>query len=85
MKTLVCLGDSTTHGGTVKTASSTFNLHGRKVALLNDVVSCPEHGDNPIIECVVGYTESGRKWVAHLCRTRCGSQVIAGSNGVTVA
>ncbi|WP_233411336.1 T6SS effector phospholipase Tle3 domain-containing protein [Paraburkholderia kururiensis] len=32
----VCLGDPTTHGGVVKTASSTFNLDGRKVALWHD-------------------------------------------------
>ncbi|MGS0891685.1 PAAR domain-containing protein [Burkholderia stagnalis] len=48
MKNPIRLGDATTHGGIVKTASSTFDLDGRKVALLHDVVSCPEHGDNPI-------------------------------------
>ncbi|KVL28313.1 hypothetical protein WT21_16525 [Burkholderia territorii] len=85
MKTPVCLGDSTTHGGVVKTASSTFDLDGRKVALLHDVVSCPEHGDNPIIECGEGYSESGRKWVVHMCRTQCGSQVIARSTGMKIA
>ncbi|KVL28906.1 hypothetical protein WS98_26620 [Burkholderia territorii] len=85
MKTPVCLGDTTTHGGGVKTASSTFDLDGRKVALLHDVVSCPEHGDNPIVECGEGYSESGRKWVVHMCRTQCGSQVIARSTGTKIA
>ncbi|MDN7427668.1 hypothetical protein CFB89_19450 [Burkholderia sp. AU16741] len=85
MKNPVCLGDSTTHGGTVKTASSTFALDGRKVALLHDIVSCPEHGDNRIIETGVGYSESGRRWVVDRCRTECGSHVVAQSSGVSIA
>jgi uncharacterized Zn-binding protein involved in type VI secretion len=56
-------------GGIVKTASSTFSIDGRIVALLHDIVSCPEHGDNPIIECADGYSEGGRKWTVHLCHT----------------
>jgi uncharacterized Zn-binding protein involved in type VI secretion len=84
MKNPICLGDRTTHGGAVQTASSTFTLDGRKVALLHDIVSCPEHGDNPIIECADGYSEGGRKWVVHLCRTRCGSQVIASNVGMKI-
>nr|WP_175836577.1 PAAR domain-containing protein [Burkholderia anthina] len=81
----VCQDDATTHGGIVKTASSTFDLDGRKVALLHDVVSCPEHGDNAIIECAEGYSEGGRKWAVHMCRTQCGSQVIASSTGMKIA
>ncbi|QTO51829.1 PAAR domain-containing protein [Burkholderia latens] len=81
----VCLGDATTHGGVVKTASSTFDLDGRKVALLHDVVTCPEHGDNPIVECSEGYSEGDRKWVMHMCRTHCGSHVIANSTGMKIA
>ncbi|WEY41568.1 PAAR domain-containing protein [Paraburkholderia sp. SUR17] len=84
MKPPVCLGDPTTHGGVIKTASSTFNLDGRKVALWYDIVSCPQHGDNPIIECAEGYSEDGRKWAVHLCRTQCGSQVIARSTGMNI-
>jgi uncharacterized Zn-binding protein involved in type VI secretion len=85
MKNPVCQGDATTHGGVVKTASSTFALDGRKVALLHDIVSCPEHGDNRIVECGEGYSEGGRKWVVHRCRTACGSEVIASSAGMTIA
>ena len=84
MKTPVCLGDATTHGGVVKIASSTFSIDGRKIAMLNDIVSCPEHGDNPITECGEGYSEGGRKWVVHMCRTRCGSQVIASNSGMKI-
>ncbi|MFM0327060.1 PAAR domain-containing protein [Caballeronia glebae] len=85
MKNPVCLDDSTTHHGIVKTASSTFSLYGRKVALLDDLVSCPEHGDNRIVECGTGYSEGGRGWVVHHCRTQCGSLVIASAAGMSIA
>ncbi|SAL84242.1 PAAR repeat-containing protein [Caballeronia arvi] len=72
----VILGDPTTHGGVVKTASSTFELEdGRNVALIHDIVSCPLHGDNPIIESGAGYEEDGRNWVVHGCKSQCGSIV----------
>lgn len=50
-KKIVVLGDATSHGGKVVSVSSTFEIEGKNVALLNDSVSCPEHGSNPIVEC----------------------------------
>ncbi|RZT31312.1 PAAR domain-containing protein [Cupriavidus agavae] len=81
MKTPALLGDRTSHGGSVKTASSTFLIHGRRVALVGDVVSCPVHGDNPITEGGNGYSENARKLVVDGCRTACGSTIIAGAPG----
>ncbi|MEA3750151.1 PAAR domain-containing protein, partial [Enterobacter hormaechei] len=47
-------------------------------ALLNDTVSCPEHGMNKIIECdVSAYEENGRGIILHGCKTQCGASVIA--------
>ncbi len=83
MKNPVCLGDATSHGGKVITASSTFDLEGRPAALLYDLVSCPEHGDNPIIEAGDDLFDGGRPGVVDRCRTQCGSYVIAGSSGVS--
>jgi len=82
MKNPVREGDKTTHGGLVKSASSTFRLEGKRVALHLDVVTCPEHGDNPIVEHGEGYGEGGRKWVVDGCRTQCGSLVIASESGM---
>lgn len=82
----VCLGDPTSHGGIVKTASSTFELEGgRHVALFRDIVTCPQHGDNPIIDCAEGYEEDGRKWVVDGCRSQCGSVVRATVEGMDIA
>lgn len=52
MKGFVLLGDKTTHGGTVISASSTMTVNGKPVALIGDKVSCPVkgHGVNAIIE-----------------------------------
>ncbi len=51
-KGFVLLGDNTTHGGKVISASSTMIVDGKKVALVGDMVSCPVsgHGTNPIVE-----------------------------------
>jgi uncharacterized Zn-binding protein involved in type VI secretion len=74
----VVLGDSTSHGGKVTSASSTFDIQGKNAALLHDTVSCPIHGINRIIECdVASYEENGRGIVIHGCKTECGSVVIA--------
>ncbi|MGF6969833.1 putative Zn-binding protein involved in type VI secretion [Paraburkholderia sp. WC7.3g] len=77
-------GDRTSHGGVVKKATSTFTVDGKKVALIGDIVSCPEHGDNPITEHGEGYSEGGRKWAVDGCRTACGSAVKASSDGVNI-
>ncbi|WP_031935735.1 PAAR domain-containing protein, partial [Escherichia coli] len=47
MPGIVCLGDATTHGGKVITATSTLFINGIQVALVGDLVSCPKHGVNP--------------------------------------
>lgn len=85
MKHPACLGDATSHGGIVKTATSTLTIDNRKVALLHDIVSCPKHGDNRIVESGDGYSEGGRKWAVHRCRTECGSEVIARNAGMKIA
>ncbi|HHY3050999.1 TPA: PAAR domain-containing protein [Klebsiella michiganensis] len=76
-KKTVVLGDATSHGGKVVSVSSTFEIEGKNVALLNDSVSCPEHGSNPIVECDMSYEENGRGIVAHGCKSACGSVIFA--------
>jgi uncharacterized Zn-binding protein involved in type VI secretion len=86
MKKPVCLNDPTSHGGKVITASSSYSFEGgRKAALKDDLVSCPIHGNNPIIETGEGFTDEGRPLVVDGCRTQCGSIVIAQDPGVTIA
>ncbi len=77
MKNAVVLGDITSHGGAVISASSTFEIAGKKAALLHDSVSCPIHGPNSIIECDMGYEEQGKGIVVNGCKTACGAVVFA--------
>lgn len=81
-KKIVVLGDATSHGGKVVSVSSTFEIEGKNVALLNDSVSCPEHGSNPIVECDMSYEENGRGIVAHGCKSACGSVIFASLPGL---
>ena len=76
-KRVVVLNDATSHGGKVISASSMFEIEGKNVALLNDSVSCPEHGPNPIVECDMSYEENSRGIGVHGCKSACGSVVYA--------
>ena len=76
-KKVVVLNNATSHGGKVSSASSTFEIEGQCAALLNDTVTCPEHGTNPIVECDMSYEEDGRGVVVHGCKSACGSVVYA--------
>ncbi|MCW8276431.1 PAAR domain-containing protein [Pseudomonas sp. PCH199] len=75
----VLLGDKTTHGGEVISASSTTFVQGKPVALVGDEVSCPipGHGVNPIVEGCADWSENDRAMVINGCRSECGCQVIS--------
>ncbi|KEY58903.1 PAAR domain-containing protein [Serratia sp. DD3] len=77
MPGVVCLGDATTHGGEVKTASSTLYFNGRPAALVGDLVSCPQHGMNAIVEGDPTAFEQGRQVVVNHCLCACGCRVIS--------
>ncbi|CNH85462.1 PAAR domain-containing protein [Yersinia intermedia] len=79
MPGIVCLGDATTHGGKVITASSTMFINGVQVALVGDLVSCPikGHGNNPIIEGSPNEMEEGVSVVVNNCLCACGCRVIS--------
>ncbi len=80
-KGFVLLGDKTTHGGTVISASSTMIINGKKVALVGDQVSCPVtgHGTNQIVEGSPEWSSDGKAVVVDGCRCQCGCQVISGA------
>ncbi|WP_123407784.1 PAAR domain-containing protein [Pseudomonas frederiksbergensis] len=73
----VLLGDKTTHDGEVISASSTMIVNGRPVALVGDEVSCPIHGDNPIVEGCPNWSEGDQAMVVNGCRCECDCQVIS--------
>lgn len=79
MRGIVRLGDATTHGGNVIQASAQITVHGLPVALVGDLVSCPQkgHGNNPIIEGHDSMSFGGRAVAVDGCRCACGCFVIS--------
>jgi uncharacterized Zn-binding protein involved in type VI secretion len=75
-RSICCEGDATSHGGEVTKVSGSMNVYGRHNARLGDSVSCPEHGDNQITEAGI-MLDKGIPVVLRLCRTACGSTIIA--------
>ena len=78
---VIVLGDKTTHGGEVITASATFRYLGKAVARVGDQVSCPKCGTNKIVEGAETVFDQGNKVALHDCLTACGARLIANSNG----
>lgn len=84
MKNIIQLGDLTSHGGQVISSSSTLIINGKKATLLYDVVSCPLHGNNQIIESSSHYNENGKGIVFDGCKTQCGAIVYSSCNDMEI-
>lgn len=78
-KSFVLLGDKTTHGGEVISASSTMIVNDKTVALIGDKVSCPKegYGINDIIEGSPEWSSDSKAIVVDSCHCECGCQVVS--------
>jgi uncharacterized Zn-binding protein involved in type VI secretion len=76
---IVRLGDKTTHGGAVVTASPNHTVRGVGIARVGDMVSCPKpgHGDNAIVEGSPVFSIGGRKVALHGHHAACGCALIS--------
>lgn len=76
---VVRLGDKTTHGGAVISASPIHTVRGIGIARVGDMVTCPQpgHGSNPIIEGSPTFSIGGRKVALHGHKAACGCSLIA--------
>lgn len=85
-KGFVLLGDKTTHGGEVISASSTMIVNGKKVALIGDEINCPVegHGVNTIIEGSSEWISDGKQVVVDGCKCECGCHVISSAPDCSV-
>lgn len=79
MPKLIYVGDSTSHGGIVKTGTSRISLNGRSAARKNDKVTCPLCGDNEIAEGDERIMDGEFPLAFHGHRTRCGAMLISSS------
>ncbi|ODQ07454.1 MULTISPECIES: PAAR domain-containing protein [Enterobacterales] len=78
-KNIIVLGDKTSHGGTVITATSDIIINGKKAAKVGDKVNCPKkgHGINSIIEGSSNFICKDSFIAVEGCRTECGCYLIA--------
>ena len=76
------LGDSTSHGGKVISASTLFVLHGIAVAQEGDMTHCPKcKGDFPILPSPGSSTSHGKTLAFEGTQTACGASLIASFKG----
>ncbi|MBN3846981.1 MULTISPECIES: PAAR domain-containing protein [Burkholderiaceae] len=80
-------GDTTSHGGKVLACTSTNIVHGKPLALLGDMVSCPKCGGVfPIVTVKpLGMTFGGRPVASEGDKTACGASLIATQAVATAA
>jgi len=84
MRKLVYEGDRTSHGGVVLSGSDRIKVNGRRAAKVGILVSCSIHGDNEIIEGSGRLKDAGIPLSTDGDATRCGSVLIASTDGVKV-
>ncbi|AJG24464.1 PAAR domain-containing protein [Cupriavidus basilensis] len=84
MKVLAYEDDDTSHGGKILSGSDRIQVRGRRAARIGDIVSCPIHGDNKIVEGGASMTDAGVPLARDGDRTQCGSILIARWRGATV-
>ncbi|MDR5798291.1 PAAR domain-containing protein [Caballeronia sp. LZ008] len=84
MKGLVYEGDTASQNGNVLTGSARIELKGRRAARVRAIVSCPTHGDNPIVEGS-RRVKDGRVPISRYGdHTQCGAYLIESPSGACV-
>lgn len=78
MKGIIRLGDGTSHGGKVTSASGRMKVDGKEVALLGDACSCPipGHGSPTIVEGDPDFTLDGKPVAHEGHKISCGATLI---------
>lgn len=77
---IAVLGNRTTHGGKIITATAGLTIDGRNVARVGDKVMCPEHGEVFITDGGAATIE-GRRLARHGSMTSCGATIIVDDGG----
>lgn len=82
---IICVGDKTTHGGTVMEGFSSYSIDGRAAAGIGHKVDCPRcKGIHPIVEGVSSFASDGVYLAVEGMRTACGATLIASQNIASV-
>jgi len=76
----ILLGDKTSHGGVVISASASFDCYGRGIARIGDKVTCPLKGHGSVTTIITGDSTAiidGKPAARHGDLTACGASLIA--------
>lgn len=82
---LIVLGDSSSHGGAVQTATTGFTANGIPVAGHGDTLQCPIHGPVSIQASGSGMQSNGKTPIRDGDVAACGATLTASQGGVTWA
>lgn len=88
-RSIICVGDATSHGGRVLEGNSTATLEGRPIAGVGHMVACPQcKGTFPILPDLLGrrypHAIDGRNTAVEGMRTACGATLIASQSNSTI-
>jgi len=82
----ILLGDKTSHGGVVISASQTSDCDGKGIARVGDQVTCPKKGHGRVTVIATGDSTAivdGKPAARHGDKTACGATLIASQSLTT--
>ena len=79
MPLVIRLGDTSDHGGAVVTSCQKYKFEGALAARKGDILDCPIHGPNPIVEHSTKYKIEGEFVAREGDHTACGAALISGA------
>ena len=79
MPLIARLGDTSSHGGEIVTSASKTLCEGKLIARRTDILACPIHGPNPIVEHSEKMLCEGLHVARHGDATACGATLISGA------
>jgi uncharacterized Zn-binding protein involved in type VI secretion len=85
MQPVARLGDKSSHGGTIITATSTVTVNGLPMALEGDLHQCPikKHGTTQLKSVTTDTDADGKKIITVGAIAGCGAVIVVGSSNVT--
>lgn len=79
MPLIIRLGDTSTHGGAMVTSAKKSLAEGPLICRIGDILACPLHGPNPIIEGSPDYPTEDQRTARQGDHTACGAALISGA------
>lgn len=79
MPLIVRLGDTSDHGGEVVTSASKWEAEGKLIARKTDILRCPIHGDQPIVEGSEVWECEGQPIARDGDLAACGARLVSGA------